>query len=44
VNYDFNISALRAASGGRGAFEVSAQYIIAVKCQKKSKELYCPKF
>ena len=44
VNYDFNISVLRAASGGRGAFEVSAQYIIPVKCQKKSKELYCPKF
>lgn len=44
VTYDFNLSELKAASNGRGAFEVSAQYIIPVSCQKRAKGLYCPKF
>ena len=44
VTYDFNLSELKAASSGRGAFEVSAQYIIPVSCQKRTKGLYCPKF
>ncbi len=44
LTYDINVSDLKNASSGRGAFEASAQYIIPANCQKKSKGLICPKF
>lgn len=44
LSYDINVSDLKNASAGRGAFEASAQYIIPANCQKKSKGLICPKF
>ena len=44
LSYDINVSDLKNASSGRGAFEASAQYIIPANCQKKGKGLICPKF
>jgi type IX secretion system PorP/SprF family membrane protein len=44
ISYDFNMSELKTASQGRGAFEASLAYIGAVQCQKKSKGIICPKF
>lgn len=44
LTYDVNVSDLKNASSGRGAFEGSAQYIIPTRCMKRSKGLICPKF
>jgi type IX secretion system PorP/SprF family membrane protein len=44
LTYDINVSDLKNASSGRGAFEGSVQYIIPANCQKKGKGLICPKF
>lgn len=44
LTYDINVSDLKNASSGRGAFEASVQYIIPANCQKKNKGLICPKF
>jgi hypothetical protein len=44
-SYDINISELKAASQGRGGFEISVSYISYVNKDNSSKEkLRCPKF
>lgn len=40
-SYDVNVSSLRAASNGNGAFEFSLIYNI---CEQERRNVYCPKF
>lgn len=41
ISYDVNVSELRAASNGNGAFELSAYYKF---CGPETRNVYCPKF
>jgi len=44
ISYDVNYSALKPASGGYGAFELSVQYVWGIKSRQVIKYMPCPRF